>query len=184
MNRIVVLTGPSGVGKSSYIKRLLTARRLVFPMVATTRLARADDTGRYLYVDTSKFQLMVAAGQFVEHDSFCGHSYGTLRCSVEKLLVSPDIDGLILDLTPHGCSQFLDEFSFARCIALVPDDPAWLLLRLNGRNTNQSTEITHRMSQSAAHIEAIKQLKCEQLVVRYADPHEAVFVKLLALIGE
>ena len=89
--KVFVITGPSGVGKGTLIAELLKAAPdLELSISATTREPRAgEEDGRdYHFLDPAEFERRVAAGDFLEHATYSGNRYGTLRDAVEDRLAS------------------------------------------------------------------------------------------------
>jgi len=86
---VVVISGPSGVGKSSFVQQLLAADlNLEYSVSATTRARRPHETdGRdYLFLTREEFRRRVEAGEFVEWAEVHGEQYGTLRSEIERRL--------------------------------------------------------------------------------------------------
>ena len=86
--RLVVLSGPSGVGKSTVGARLLADPRMARAVTATTRPPRPDEVpGRdYVFLSRAAFEAGIAAGRFLEHAEVHGHLYGTPRAHVDAVL--------------------------------------------------------------------------------------------------
>ena len=83
---VVVISGPSGVGKSSVVRELLAAEPNAWLSVsATTRAARAGEVDGvdYAFVDDAAFDALIADGALLEWAEFAGHRYGTPRSGVE-----------------------------------------------------------------------------------------------------
>ena len=89
MAKVFVITGPSGVGKGTLIRGLLEAvPELELSVSATTRKPRPGerDGVDYHFLSDAEFQRRVDAGEFVEHATYSGRRYGTLRAELEKRL--------------------------------------------------------------------------------------------------
>ncbi len=89
MAKVFVITGPSGVGKGTLIRGLLgEVPELELSVSATTRKPRPGerDGVDYHFLSPEEFSDHVAAGEFLEHASYSGHHYGTLRSEVERRL--------------------------------------------------------------------------------------------------
>ncbi|MBI2024246.1 hypothetical protein HYT00_02580 [Candidatus Giovannonibacteria bacterium] len=157
-NKIVSFVGPSGVGKTSYAKRLIEKYNFVAPTAATTRQQRSDDDGHYKYVTESTFFKMVNSGAFLEWDRYSNYCYGTLLRSVEEIMSSSHRRGVILDLTPNGCRKVKEVIPHTIVIALLPDDPNWLLERLMSRNSQPPEEIQTRENLLMGYLDEINML--------------------------
>jgi len=100
---VVVLSGPSGVGKSSFVEQLLAADlNLEYSVSATTRPRRPHETdGReYLFLSREEFQRRIDAGEFVEWAEVHGEQYGTLRGEIERRLAKGR--NVLLDIDVQG----------------------------------------------------------------------------------
>lgn len=71
--KVISFVGPSGVGKTSYAKRLIEKHDFVLPTVATTRCPRTDDSNHYLYVTEATFLKMAISDNFIEWDNYLNY---------------------------------------------------------------------------------------------------------------
>ncbi|MBI3120149.1 MAG: guanylate kinase [Candidatus Kerfeldbacteria bacterium] len=177
--KVVCLVGPSGVGKTSYAKRLVETYSFRFPTVVTTRRARTDDGSHYEYVSEATFLTMRASGAFLEWDKYTEYYYGTLAQSVTDATASDTHAGVILDLTPVGCRAVVEAIPTCVVIALLPDDPAWLFERLKGRNSQPTEEIQARTELLGRYLEEVRDLGCATVYARFSpdswdDTFEAI----------
>lgn len=183
LDRVVCLVGPSGVGKTSYAKRLVEKHGFVLPSVVTTRQRRSDDDGRYQYVIDSVFTEMVNSGLFLEWDKYSNYHYGTLLRSVEELANSGHHTGIILDLTPNGCQKVMKVVSAAVVIALLPDDPAWLFERLTSRNSQPLEEIQARTELLEKYLDEMSLLTCRKVYASFSpDSWDKTFGEIEEII--
>jgi guanylate kinase len=182
MKKIVCLVGPSGVGKSSYARRLRRYLNLEQPVVVTTRSPRNDDSEQYRYVTEVIFKEMVEEGLFLEWDQYRGYFYGTLWESVKSLMES-ECNGIVLDLTPKSCIQVKLQFDEAIIIALLPDDELWLYRRLSERGTDNVREIKLRTELLSNFIKEVEELNIPTVYCEY-DPTtwDKTFYKLVNII--
>src|SRR3982751_6415250 len=131
---VLVVTGPSGVGKGTLIKHLVERRpdyRLA--VSATTRTPRPGEVeGRdYHFLTEQEFERRLAAGDFLEHALYAGNHYGTLKEEVER---APD--NLVLEIEVEGARQVRNALPAATQVFIAPPSDAALRQRLEGRRTD------------------------------------------------
>ena len=145
--RLFVVTGPSGAGKGTLIRKLVAARPdLAVAVSATTRSRRpGEEDGRdYHFLSGEEFQRRVDAGDFLEHvDYVSGHRYGTLREEVDGILASGR--SVILELETHGAKEVQASLPDAVTIFIEPPSFAELERRLRDRATESAGEIGERL---------------------------------------
>ncbi len=183
--RVVCLVGPSGVGKTSYAKRLVKKYDFALPTVITTRQRRSDDSKNYQYVSESTFIEMVNSGSFLEWDRYSNYYYGTLARSVKEIVDSKHYCGIILDLTPTGCQKVKEAIPSAVIIALLPDDPAWLFERLTRRNSQPLEEIGARMKLLSSYLDEVSSLTCKKVYASFSpDSWNDTFETIEKIVSE
>src|SRR5918996_5861840 len=134
MAKLFVITGPSGVGKGTLIARLLKrVPGLELSVSATTRRPRPGEVdGReYHFLDPAEFDRRVAGGEFLEHATYSGHRYGTLRSEVESRLRSGR--SVVLEIELQGARQARERRPESINVFIAPPAPADLRRRLVGR---------------------------------------------------
>ena len=145
--RLFVVTGPSGAGKGTLIRKLVAGRPdLAVAVSATTRSRRpGEEDGRdYHFLSGEEFQRRVDAGDFLEHvDYVSGHRYGTLREEVDGILASGR--SVILELETHGAKEVQASLPDAVAIFIEPPTFAELERRLRERATESAGEIGERL---------------------------------------
>lgn len=144
--KLMVISGPSGTGKSTVIGYLMEIRPgLEFSISATTRAPRPGEVdGReYFFVSPERFAQMVADGEFLEHATFVGNSYGTPRSQVEHRLEKGIT--VILDIEVKGAAQVKAAMPEAVTIFLAPPSLEALEERLRGRGTETEEKIQSRL---------------------------------------
>lgn len=141
-----MITGPSGVGKGTLIELLLERiPELELSVSATTRAPRAGELdGRdYHFLEPEEFRRRIEAGDFLEHASYSGNHYGTLREEVERRLAEGH--SVVLEIEVQGARQIRDAMPEAVLIFIAPPDEAVLRERLEGRGTDSPEAIERRL---------------------------------------
>jgi guanylate kinase len=145
--RLVVLSGPGGVGKGTVV-RALRARypELAVSVSATTRPARPGETDgtHYHFLSGEQFERLVVDGGFLEWAEFAGNRYGTPWSSIEGLLRAGRT--VLLEIEVQGAAQVRERFPGATLIFLAPPSPEALLERLRTRGTDDPERIAERMA--------------------------------------
>jgi guanylate kinase len=146
--RVFVVTGPSGAGKGTLIRRLADRRAdLAVAVSATTRARRpGEEDGRdYHFLSEAEFQRRVEAGAFLEHvDYVSGHRYGTLREEVDRIIASGR--SCVLELETQGAKEVQAAMPEAVTIFVQPPSFAELERRLRERATESAGEIGERLA--------------------------------------
>lgn len=148
MNRLVVIAGPSGVGKGTVVRALRDRHPEVWLSVsATTRAPRPGevDGQHYFFVDDDEFTRMIEAGELLEWATvFGGHRYGTPRGPVEDRLESGT--PCILEIDLQGARQVRGSMPEALQVFIAPPSFEVLVDRLVGRGTEDSRERERRLA--------------------------------------
>lgn len=143
--RLLVLSGPSGVGKDTVIRRLLELRpRLARPVAYTTRDPRPGEVGgrEYSFVDEAEFRERQRRGEFLETAEVHGHLYGTSGERVEALLAQGR--DVLLKPDVQGAAQLLERFPGALLVFLAPPSREELWARLVDRATETPEQVRVR----------------------------------------
>jgi guanylate kinase len=155
VGKVFVITGPSGVGKGTLIERLLEhVPELELSVSATTRDPRPGEVdGRdYHFLTPEEFERRVEAGDFLEHATYSGNRYGTLREEVERRL--EEGRSVVLEIEVQGARQVREAMPEAVQIFIAPPDPAALRERLEGRGTDSAAAIERRLRTAETELEA------------------------------
>jgi guanylate kinase len=153
--RLVVVSGPSGVGKGTVIAGALRgAAGLELATSATTRPRRRDEVdGReYHFMSEPEFLRRADRGEFLEHVSYAGNRYGTLRSEVERRLrAGRDV---VLEIEVVGARAVKRQMPEAVLVFIAPPEVADLEARLRGRGTDTDEEIEDRLAIARREMEA------------------------------
>jgi guanylate kinase len=146
----LVLSSPSGGGKTSIAKRLLTVRGdVVHSVSATTRATRDGevDGQSYWFISRAEFEREVAEGAFLEWAEYGGNLYGTLRREVDRGRAAGK--HVVLDIEVQGAEQLRGSVPDAVHVFVLPPSGAELVKRLEGRKTETAAVIAKRLSIAA-----------------------------------
>ena len=146
--KLVVISGPSGVGKTTLLRKVLAAFPALVPSVsATTRPSRAGerDGVDYHFLSVEEFERRRAAGEFLECCQVYGrqHWYGTLVDEVAPRLAAGK--WVVLEIDVEGTLSILEKFPQAITIFIEPSRPDQLLERLRGRGTESPEAMARRL---------------------------------------
>ncbi|MCG8422010.1 MAG: guanylate kinase [Proteobacteria bacterium] len=199
---LVIISSPSGAGKTTLARRLLAEfDDLEFSISVTTRAPRKSerDGVDYRFVSAGEFDRMIAAGEFAEWAQVHGNRYGTLRQTVERAL-SGGRD-VLFDIDWQGGKALAQRwFDDALKIFVLPPDLATLEARLRGRGTDSDAVIRKRLDKAIAEIrhyreyqhvivnddleEAYSALRAVYLIRRYGSSPRDDVVYPLARLAE
>lgn len=177
--KVFVITGPSGVGKGTLIAGLLDRLDgLEMSVSATTRDPREGEAdGReYHFLDSSEFDRRIGEGDFLEHASYSGNQYGTLRSEVDSRLRTGT--SVVLEIELQGARQIRASMPEAVQIFIAPPDFDALRSRLEGRGTDSPDAIAQRLS--TAEVEMAAQGEFPNVVVN--DDMQTALEELVALV--
>ena len=153
---LLVLSSPSGGGKTTIARRLLDARADVgYSVSATTRAPRAGEVaGRdYHFLSRPEFERRVGAGDFLEHAAYGGNLYGTLRSEIERIFAAGR--HAVLDIEVEGARQVRRNLPDGVYVFVLPPSGAELVRRLEGRNTEDAAAVRRRLEHAAQELAAV-----------------------------
>lgn len=151
--QLIVITGPSGVGKGTLVRKLLDYYpNLHLSVSATTRLPRANEIdGRdYFFVSKETFRQMIQENKLLEWAEFAGNCYGTPRFAVEEKL-KQNIS-VLLEIEIEGAKQIKQTFPKAFRIFILPPSFLELEHRLRQRGTETEAAILRRLERAKEEI--------------------------------
>ena len=154
---LLVVSGPSGVGKTTIVHEVIRRLGGEFSVSATTRerSGRERDGVDYHFVDEETFQQWINEGRFLEHAQVFGRSwYGTLRNQVEDALAQGSL--IVLDIDVQGARDVKRAMPSAFSLFVLPPDETALLTRLHARGREDEAAIDRRFAEAKKEIEFAK----------------------------
>ena len=148
MGKLIVISGASGVGKGTVVKKMMARRKdLYFSVSATTRPPRPGevDGKDYYFVTRERFREMIRRGEMLEYDEHNMNFYGTPRAQVEEKRARGHV---LLDIEPVGARNVKNNYPEAELVFIMPPSVEELERRLRGRNDTPEDQIAIRMERA------------------------------------
>ncbi len=149
LKKLIIITGPSGVGKGTIVKKLLDKDKDIWLSVsATTRSPRLGEKNgeNYYFISDEKFKDMIDKKEFLEWAQFAGNYYGTPLSTVNDKIGMGFI--VLLEIEVEGAKQIKEKFPEALSIFLLPPNKEELEKRIRKRGTEKEDAINKRLSRA------------------------------------
>ena len=154
--QLIVLSGPSGVGKSTVIAELMSQRdNIYFSVSYTTRQPRVgeQDGVNYNFVDRAEFERMIAQNELLEYAEYVENYYGTSLKAIQDRLEN-GID-VLLDIEVQGAAKVRERCPDALFIFIIPPSFEELSRRLHRRNTDSEDVISGRLEKARVELQEV-----------------------------
>ena len=153
LGKLFVISGASGVGKSTVLKKVMDTRKdLIFSVSATTRAPRPGEVDgvHYYFVDQATFDQMIADDAFLEYDNHFKTCYGTPSAQMEEKLTRGNV---ILDIEPNGAMNVKAKRPDATLIFIMPPSIEELERRLRSRGDTSEEQVQIRLDRASWELE-------------------------------
>lgn len=178
--KLFVISGASGVGKSTVLKKIMATRDdLLFSVSATTRDPRPGEVDgvHYYFITREEFESRIAQGDFLEHDEHAGALYGTLNSQIEQ---KREKGNVILDIEPNGAKNVRAARPDATLIFIMPPSREELERRLRDRGDTSEEQIIGRLARADWEME--QRFWYDHVVIN--DTVDACVERILKIIAE
>ena len=149
LKKLIIITGPSGVGKGTVVKELLDRNKDIWLSIsATTRNPRVGEKDglNYYFISVERFKDMIDKKEFLEWAQFAGNYYGTPLSTVNEKIEKGFI--VLLEIEVEGAKQIKEKFPESLSIFLLPPSKEELEKRIRNRGTEKEEAIDRRLSRA------------------------------------
>ncbi len=170
--RLIIISGPSGSGKDTILKRVLKSLpELKFSISSVTRPMREGEVEgeKYNFISKERFEYMIKNGMLLEYNNYVGNYYGTPKAPVEKVI--NEGGEIVLEIDVNGQQNIKRQVESSLSIFIMPPSIEVLRARLAGRGTDSDEVIEKRMKTA---LDEIKCAKNYDYIVINDDLEEAV----------
>jgi len=153
---LLIVSGPSGAGKTSIAQPVLAALdRISMSISLTTRKPRAGEADGvdYHFISEEEFERRAAAGEFAEWALVHGYRYGTSRATIDHAI--EEGNDLLLDIDVQGAEQIKKAYPHAVSVFLLPPSREHLEERLRGRGTDDESAVQRRLEAACREISSM-----------------------------
>ncbi len=178
---LIVISGPSGGGKGTVVKRLREMMpELALSVSATTRPPRAgeEDGREYYFMDRDAFEEMVAREEILEYTSYCGNYYGTPKKEAQRITSLGK--NMILEIEVEGAAQIKKLYPDAVSIMLIPPTIEEMRERLLGRGTESIETVEKRLARAVEEIKLAPEY--DYIVINERDGIDACAAHICEII--
>ncbi len=178
---LLVLSGPSGVGKGTIQKELRRRiKDIYYSVSATTRAPRKNETEGvdYFYISKSEFEDLIRTDSVLEYTEYCGNYYGTPKKEVDKMLSLGKI--VLLEIETCGALQVIEKCKEAVSVFILPPSFEELRNRLTARSTEPPEVVESRLEKAKWEIE--QSVKYQYRVIN--DTVENAVSSIIDIINE
>ena len=176
---LLVISGPSGAGKGTLVKKLLDHDpTFSFSVSVTTRKKRENEIEdvHYHFISDEEYDKLLQADAFIEHASVHGNRYGTLKKEVYERIEKGQ--NVLLDIDPQGALKVMETVRDCVSVFILPPSYHELKVRLHTRNTENEDEIARRLGNAKGEIQQMT--KYNYLIVN--DTIDLAWEKLSAIV--
>ncbi len=152
--RLIILSGPSGVGKGTIVKQLLERNpNLRLSVSAATRAPREgeQDGVHYYFISREEFERKITAGELLEYVEYNGNYYGTLREKIEQQMAQGY--DVILEIEVEGAARVMEMVPDILSVFILPPSLEALRERLENRHTESPEAVQKRMDRAVYELE-------------------------------
>ena len=176
MNKVIVVSAPSGAGKTTIVRNVLEKiPEIVFSISATTRTRRDFEVNGvdYFFLNEDEFKKKIEADEFVEWETFYGYYYGTLKSFVNSEIENGN--SVLLEVDVKGAMKIKDVYPDAVSIFILPPSIGELKNRLINRKTETEEDLLKRFDRAKMEIEYQKHFKYKVINDDLESAKEKVF---------